>query len=406
MKLLKNKEHVRLGSICSKIGSGATPRGGDGVYVDAGTSFIRSQNVYNGEFETAGLTYLTEQHSEQLKGVAVESRDVLLNITGDSVARCCQVPDSVLPARVNQHVSIIRPDEKELLPEFLCYYLISPLMQKYLLSRAGSGGTRKALTKGMIEDFEIPKPAVVIQRRIVEILSSFDDLIENNRRRIQLLEQAARLLYKEWFVHLRFPGYEHAKVVDGVPEGWEKKLLGDVCFEVRETVSPNDLEPNTPYIGLEHMPRRSITLCEWGQAEQVTSGKHRFREGEILFGKIRPYFHKVGIALTDGMASSDAIIIRPTSPHLLAFVLLTTSSDWFVTVTAQQMKEGSKMPRADWKQMQKYLVPLPPEGLLRALSDIIDPILSQLKTLAFANKRISIARDLLLPKLMNGEVAV
>jgi type I restriction enzyme S subunit len=405
MKLLKDKEHVRLGSICTKIGSGATPRGGDGVYVDAGTSFIRSQNVYNGVFETAGLTYLTDQHSEQLKGVAVESRDVLLNITGDSVARCCQVPDSVLPARVNQHVSIIRPDEKELLPEFLCYYLISPLMQKYLLSRAGSGGTRKALTKGMIEDFEIPKPAVFVQRRIVEILSAYDDLIENNRRRIQLLEQAAQLLYKEWFVYLRFPGHEHTQIIDGLPEGWENKVLGDLCFEVRETISPSSLEANTPYIGLEHMPRRSITLCEWGQAEQVTSSKHRFREREILFGKIRPYFHKVGVALTDGVASSDAIIIRPVNPHLLTLVLMTTSSDAFVAVTAQQMKEGSKMPRADWKQMQKYPVPLPPDGLLRAFNDFIDPILNQLKMLAFANKQLCAARDLLLPKLMNGEVA-
>ncbi|NCD35369.1 MAG: restriction endonuclease subunit S, partial [Spartobacteria bacterium] len=229
---------------------------------------------------------------------------------------------------------------------------------------------------------------------------------ENNRRRIQLLEQAARLLYKEWFVHLRFPGHEHTRIIDGVPEGWEKKVLGDVCFEVRETVLPSAFEANTPYIGLEHMPRRSITLCEWGQAEQVTSSKHRFREGEILFGKIRPYFHKVGIALTDGVASSDAIIIRPAHSHLLPLVLMTTSSDGFVAVTAQQMKEGSKMPRADWKQMQQYPVSLPSDGLLRAFNDFIDPILNQLKTLAFANKRLGVARDLLLPKLMNGEVAV
>ena len=85
---------------------------------------------------------------------------------------------------------------------------------------------------------------------------------------------------------------------------------------------------------------------------------------------------------------------------------MTTSSDGFVAVTAQQMKEGSKMPRADWKQMQQYPVPLPPDGLLRAFNDFVDPVLNQLKTLAFANKRLSAARDLLLPKLMNGEVAV
>lgn len=158
MRLLNQWQDVKLGSICSKIGSGATPRGGESVYVEEGTAIIRSQNVYNGLFTTNGLTYLTEEHAEQLKGVTVKRRDVLLNITGDSVARCCQVPAWVLPARVNQHVAIVRPELESLLPEFLCYYFISPLMQKYLLSRAGSGGTRKALTKGMIESFMVPFP--------------------------------------------------------------------------------------------------------------------------------------------------------------------------------------------------------------------------------------------------------
>ena len=346
------------------------------------------------------------EFEEKYKHFAVEHRDIVVASSGNTYGKVGRINQSCLPLMMN--TSVIRfhsLDANKLDDDYLYVFLRSPEFRNQV-EQFVIGGAQPNFGPSHLKKMVIPLPDITIQRRIGEFLSAYDDLIENNRRRIQLLEQAARLLYKEWFVHLRFPGYEHAKVVDGVPEGWEKKLLGDVCFEVRETVSPNDLEPNTPYIGLEHMPRRSITLCEWGQAEQVTSGKHRFREGEILFGKIRPYFHKVGIALTDGMASSDAIIIRPTSPHLLAFVLLTTSSDWFVTVTAQQMKEGSKMPRADWKQMQKYLVPLPPEGLLRALSDIIDPILSQLKTLAFANKRISIARDLLLPKLMNGEVAV
>ena len=298
----------------------------------------------------------------------------------------------------------IRPHDC-LRPEFLFYFFLHKGRTGHLASLF-TGSTIKHLPREKLALVEVPLPPRSAQDQIASVLSAYDDLIENNRRRIQLLEQAARLLYKEWFVHLRFPGHEHTRIIDGVPEGWEKQVLGDICLEVRETVSPTTLEANTPYIGLEHIPRRSITLCEWGQAEQVTSSKHRFREGEILFGKIRPYFHKVGVALTDGVASSDAIIIRPETPNLLALVLMTTSSDGFVAVTAQQMKEGSKMPRADWKQMQHYPVPLPPDGLLRAFSDLVDPILNQLKTMAFANKRLKDARDLLLPKLMNGEVRV
>ena len=233
------------------------------------------------------------------------------------------------------------------------------------------GAATQYLTKGILDNFRVVLPSLSEQKQIVTILFAYDDLIENNRRRIQLLEQSARLLYKEWFVSLRFPGHEHVKINNGVPEGWERTTLGGLCEEIRESVSPDSVEPDTPYIGLEHLPRRSISLNEWGTADQVTSSKHRFREGEILFGKIRPYFHKVGIAFVDGVASSDAIVIRPFRYELRAFVLMTVSSDGFVAVTAQTMKEGSKMPRADWKQMQQYLVPLPPDGLLAMFNSII-----------------------------------
>jgi len=294
-------------------------------------------------------------------------------------------------------------DEKKADARFVKYLFDATIQRQ--VKQFTQGAAQDNLSQEKLLSIVFSVPDVNEQKRIASILSAYDDLIENNRRRIQLLEQAARLLYKEWFVHLRFPGHEHTKIIDGVPEGWKRKVLGDLCFEVRETVSPNSLEPYTPYIGLEHMPRRSITLCEWGQAEQVTSSKHRFREGEILFGKIRPYFHKVGIALTDGVASSDAIIIRPVNPQLLALVLMTVSSDGFVAVSAQQMREGSKMPRADWRQMQQYPVPQPPDGLLRAFSEFIQSILMQLKTLSFFNRRLINARDIILPKLMKGEIA-
>jgi type I restriction enzyme S subunit len=249
-------------------------------------------------------------------------------------------------------------------------------------------------------------PGIEVQQRIGAILSTYDDLIENNRRRIQLLEEASRLLYREWFVHLRFPGHEHVAIKDGVPEGWEARTLGDLCEEIRETVNPETLELDTPYIGLEHMPRRSISLGEWGTAEQVTSSKHRFHESDILFGKIRPYFHKVGITFVEGVASSDAIVIRPCEHDLRNFVLMTVSSDPFVAFTAQTMKEGSKMPRADWKQMREYPTPLPPSGLLDSFDKSIGAITEQLKTLTLTNRKLRAARDLLLPRLMNGEIAV
>ena len=443
---------IQIGQFTYVVTKGTTPTKKQG-FADSGINYIKAEAL-NGDssLDLSGGFYISEDMHQSLKRSMLEDGDVLLTIAGANIGKCGIVEERHLPANTNQAVGIMRVDQQQVAPRFLYYWFKQPQTFRYLQG-LNAQAAQPNINLSMLRNIEVPVPSISEQQRIADVISAYDDLIENNRRRIQLLEQAARLLYKEWFVHLRFPGHEHTQIVDDVPEGWEKKVLGDLCFEVRETVSPSALEANTPYIGLEHMvsdhraphlaaispayvreyaapiclpqpaapcdrlhrgpcdriqhmPRRSITFCEWGQAEQVTSSKHRFREGEILFGKIRPYFHKVGIALTDGVASSDAIIIRPVHSHLLPLVLMTTSSDGFVAVTAQQMKEGSKMPRADWKQMQQYPVPLPPDGLLRAFNDFIDPILNQLKTLAFANKRLGAVRDLLLPKLMNGEVAV
>lgn len=307
----------------------------------------------------------------------------------------------------NQRLGAVRiSDDKRIDKEFL-YFLLNSHDYRAQVRGSASGATVRHTSPTRIRDCVVRVPSDVSYQKIIgSILSSYDNLIENNRRRMALLEESARLLYREWFVRLRFPGYEHAPILDGVPHGWERKTLGDLCGEIRDMVSPEALEPNTPYIGLEHIPRRSISLNEWGTAEQVTSSKSRFKAGEIIFGKIRPYFHKVGVAFVDGVASSDAIVVRPADDTLHGLVLMTMSSDEFVAVTAQQMKEGSKMPRADWKQMKAYPVPLPPSGLLSDFNRVIQPIVSQLKTISFANQKLRTARDMLLPRLMNGEVLV
>ena len=152
-------EEVVLGEHCSKIGSGATPRGGSSVYLEQGdVSLIRSQNIYNDGFKESGLVYITEDAAEKLKNVIVEDKDILLNITGDSVARVCLVDNKFLPARVNQHVAIIRPLEESFDPTYLRYQLTSPYMQSLLLNLASAGATRNALTKNMIETLSVSKP--------------------------------------------------------------------------------------------------------------------------------------------------------------------------------------------------------------------------------------------------------
>lgn len=286
-------------------------------------------------------------------------------------------------------------------PRFSAYFLKNTL-KGYESNKSAVPG----VDRNVLHEIVTQVPDKATQHRISDALSAYDDLIENNRHRIQLLEESARLLYREWFIYLRFPGHEHVKVVDGVPEGWERVPLSVVGNDVRVSVKPEQVEPDTPYIGLEHIPRRSITLSDWGRAVDVESNKFRFLEGDILFGKIRPYFHKVGFALTDGIASSDAIVIRANDPVYSRYLLALVSSDQFVSVASKTAKEGSKMPRADWNFMQQYPVLLPPRQLLLSFNQVLDDILLQLKTLALHSKKLSGARDLLLPRLMNAEIAV
>ena len=193
---------IRLGDACTKIGSGATPKGGGSVYLDAGPiAFIRSQNIYNEGFSNDGMVYLDEKLAQGLANVQVEDLDVLLNITGDSVARACQVAQEVLPARVNQHVAIIRTNQQILWPTYLRYFLVSPAMQAHMLGLAAVGATRNALTKGMIESFSIRCPKEVDdQKAIADVLSSLDIKIDLNRRINQTLEAMAQAIFQSWFV--------------------------------------------------------------------------------------------------------------------------------------------------------------------------------------------------------------
>lgn len=158
-------------NLMSKIGSGATPKGGKESYCDEGISLIRSMNVYNNRFEYKDLAHITDEQAEQLNNVTIEKKDILLNITGASVARCCIVPDDLLPARVNQHVSILRCKER-VLPDFVCNMFTEHNYQGLLWNVATAGGaTREAITKQQIEELILIIPPIDLQKQFVAFVA-------------------------------------------------------------------------------------------------------------------------------------------------------------------------------------------------------------------------------------------
>jgi type I restriction enzyme S subunit len=265
------------------------------------------------------------------------------------------------------------------------------------------------LNTSILRSVPIRFPPHPIQRKISSILSAYDDLIENNLRRIKILEEMAQNLYREWFVKFRFPGHQHTRFTDSpqgrIPEGWEVKLLGNLADQIRDGVNPDSVDPETPYFGLEHLPRESITLADWGFASEVHSTKLLFKKGDILFGKIRPYFHKVGVAPLKGVCSSDTIVIRPKSTDCFGLVLGCTSSAEFVE-HATATSQGTKMPRANWDVLVKYQVPMPCQPFLGQFNEFMYDIVNQLHNFVFRNQTLRRTRDLLLPRLISGEVDV
>lgn len=423
---------VRLGSVCKKIGSGATPRGGKDVYLEDGPyTLIRSQNVLNSGFSHNGLASIGERHAHELTNVEVFSDDVLLNITGDSVARVCQVDSAVLPARVNQHVAILRPDRQKLNPRFLRYWLVTPTVQALLLSLAGSGGTRKALTKGMIESLEIPVPPTQVQHDIAHILGTLDAKIELNQRISETLEEIVRALFTSWFVDfdpvrakmasrwrsgesLRgLPAYLYDlfpdRLVDSqmgpIPERWKVGKLREVTQERRRVINPTVIEGTASYITLAHMPQQSLSLAEWSTADGAASSKFAFEERDILFGKLRPYFHKVGVAPVSGVCSTDIVVTQPRSSEWFGFILGHMSSTEFVHYT-DIGSTGTRMPRTSWKTMSQYRLAIPSAILAQTFTEntrsLVDRILNHIHT----SRALVHLRDTLLPKLVSGEVRV
>lgn len=399
-------DKVKLGDCCVKIGSGATPKGGAAVYIDSGTSFIRSQNVYNMHFDYEGLCHINEDAAIKLNGVTVFPEDILLNITGDSVARCCIVPDEILPARVSQHVSIVRPDKTKILPKYLLYYLCSPFMQASMLGVAvGKGASRNAMTKGMIEGFEVPCPSLSEQQRIISKLEPYDAIIENGQKQIALLEEAAQRIYKEWFVDLRFPGYENAILEDGIPRGWRKEQANSF-FDITIGKTPPRAESKwfvtkggIPWVSISDMGKSGTYVFD--TSEQLTADailKHNVKvvQPGTVFVSFKLTVGKVSIA-TVPMCTNEAI-----AHFRIPEIALRDYSFWYLhEFKYDTLGNTSSISQAVNSKIIKAMPFIMPDTkTIEAFSSIVSPMMSQIKTCQDKCRMAEEARDILLQKLL------
>lgn len=444
---------TRIGDYCSKIGSGATPRGGSSVYQDSGEfCLVRSQNIYNDGFKFDGLVYIDEEAANKLKNVELEPRDILLNITGDSVARVCLVDERVLPARVNQHVAIIRPNPLDFDARFLRYYLASPYAQALLLNLSSAGATRNAITKSMIENFEAPKPPIDVQSKIADQLEALELKILSNQEINKTLEQMAQVLFKSWFVDFD-PVIDNAlsagnDIPDALQHKAELRLQAQQLPDFRplpddiRALFPNEFEQTPePKIGVNGCIPKGwragklfslakftssstdgvyLTVDNYISTENMLSNKGgvtkassvpdikkvpAYKPGDILISNIRPYFQKIWFSNASGGRSNDVLGIEAIVKECKEFLFNLLYQDAFFYFMMTTSK-GSKMPRGDKKAIMDWAVVIPPNELQKFFSDFVK---DYYRVIPVRNKEIEELekiREVMLPKLVSGELNI
>lgn len=388
-----------ISDFTSKIGSGATPKGGKETYVGGRYALIRSQNVHDYIFSYNGLAYINDVQAKKLDNVEVKKDDVLLNITGDSIARCCKVPDDILPARVNQHVSIIRCKKIED-SDYLKYYLIN--LKPYLLKICGVGGTRNALTKDTISQLPIIFQENHIQ--LANILSSLDAKIELNNKINKELEAMAKTLYDYWFVQFDFPNvngqpYKSSggKMVYNedlkreIPEGWSVNTIGNYAEVKRgELITEKEAQEGNIKVvaaGLNY----SYLHSEANRKENtITISGSGANAGHINFWR-EPIF------------ASDCTTVRGQSDIDTIMILQYL---YLLQVYIYSQAKGSAQPHVYPEDIKQLYMPIAPNSLIHKFSAIVLPLNKKIAINEQENQELAKLRDWLLPMLMNGQVRI
>lgn len=379
---------TRLGDICEKIGSGATPHGGKEAYCLEGISFVRSQNIGDFSFSANGLVHINNEQAKKLSNVELKPNDILLNITGDSVARTCIIDSEYLPARVNQHVAIIRGKKDIVLSSYLLYFL--QWKKKYLLQLASAGATRNALTKSMIEQLEIELPTIEQQRKIAGVLDKIQEKIKLNQKINDNLEQQAAALFSGLYNRSNTEvGYTDLIQIlgGGTPKTGETAYWnGNIAF-----FTPKDV--GTPYT---FITEKTIT------EEGLSHCNSRLYPVNTVFVTARGTVGKVGLSgVPMAMNQSCYALVGKETHQLLVYFYTLKAVDRLKHKASGAVFDAITTRDFDSEQIMKLS-----DDDAKAFLCVAEPMFQEILNNSIENLRLSTLRDFLLPKLMSGEIDV
>lgn len=397
-------------------------RGKTPVKTTTGIPLITAKIIKDGRIERPTEFIAVDNYDSWMRRGIPKAGDVVLTVEAP-LGEVAQLGHEKVA--LAQRVVTLRGRQGILDSTYLLYLLQSEELQQKLKARA-SGSTVLGIKQSELRKVILRLPDEDVQRGIASILKSFDAASLNLEHQNTALEAIAQRVFRSWFVDFDpvkakaagaepeamspelaalFPSEFVESEIGLIPKGWRNGVIGDIAINSRAQAKPGKIPANTPYVGLEHVPRRSLSLTSWGSSNELESGKFFFNKEDVLFGKLRPYFHKVVLTPTSGVCSTDILVIRPKSKDWLGFLCMHIFSTTFIA-HATQLSDGAKMPRTNWTDTAGYRVALPSESLVKEYQRIVGPFFDLMHENVLTMQRLGELRDHLLPRLISGKLSL
>ena len=368
---------------------GKTPRKLRGDWASTGVRVISAINIKEGRVDNENLRFVDRGLYGRWMPVALRHGDVLLTSEAPLGEVAFWASDG--EAALGQRLFALRANEQILHGRYLYYWLTSAGAQSQLHGRA-TGTTVGGIRQSELVKVQVPLPPLAEQRSMAETLGAIDDKIDSNSRAITAVDQTVRTLC----------ALATRRAIDSGTS--RRATLASLVSQVRKAVTPREAS-GRPYVGLEHMPRGRLFVDDWGVGDSVASNKWSFEPSDILFGKLRPYFKKVGIASVAGVCSTDILVLRPVRTELRPITFAVLASDEVIDF-ASSGATGTKMPRASWGHLCTWATDLPSDSAIVELNGLALPMLAYGSRLVLESRALAALRVALLPELISGRLRV
>ena len=375
--------------------------------VENGYKLVTSKHIKEGHIDSSDAYYISEADYIKINERSlVEEWDVLMSMIGTvgEVAVVKGKPDYAI-----KNIALFKCGGSQLKGKWLSYYLKTPDAKGHMIGNQ-KGSSQQFLALKQLRELPIAVTESAIMLKIVHILSAYDDLIDNSQRQIKLLEEAAQRIYKEWFVDLRFPGHEHVKIVDGVPEGWKKCILDDVIdFNPKMYIDKDRLKQSVPMSALS---TTSMILDSKEFTTTASNAGSKFKNGDTLLARITPCLEngKTGfvdnIVSPEGAVGSTEFIVMRSKKINPYIVYLLSRTESFRKTAINSMTGSDGRQRAQVDKIKNYEYLLPTEDVISGFAELMEPLFMMVSACNKQCMRLTEARDRLLPKLMSGEIEV